>query len=98
MIKKLRTNNGREYYVPKYFKSIGVIHESNTSYSPQQNDIAKRKNLVFKEMINIMLFIYGLSDGFWDETMIRACYVLNRVPTKMNKTTPYEFATKENLI
>nr|GEU64973.1 zinc finger, CCHC-type [Tanacetum cinerariifolium] len=44
----------------------------------------------FKEMVNYMLSYSGLSDGFWGEAMLKACYLLNRVPNKRNKTTPYE--------
>ncbi|GJS93160.1 zinc finger, CCHC-type containing protein [Tanacetum coccineum] len=37
----------------------------------------------------------GLSQGFWDEAMLIACYLLNRVPNKKNKITPYELWTKK---
>ncbi|GKD34427.1 zinc finger, CCHC-type containing protein, partial [Tanacetum coccineum] len=36
----------------------------------------------------------GLSQGFWSEAMLTACYLLNRVPNKRNKITPYELWTK----
>ncbi|GJX94437.1 zinc finger, CCHC-type containing protein [Tanacetum coccineum] len=36
----------------------------------------------------------GLSQGFWDEAMLTACYLLNRVPNKRNRITPYEHWTK----
>nr|GFA01697.1 zinc finger, CCHC-type [Tanacetum cinerariifolium] len=37
----------------------------------------------------------GLSQGFWGEAMLTACYLLNRVPNKRNKITPYELWTKK---
>nr|GEV06561.1 hypothetical protein [Tanacetum cinerariifolium] len=37
----------------------------------------------------------GLSEGFWGEVMLTACYLLNRVPNKRNKTTPYELWYKK---
>ncbi|GKA36968.1 zinc finger, CCHC-type containing protein [Tanacetum coccineum] len=42
----------------------------------------------------------GLSQGFWGEAMLTACYLLNRVPNKRNKITPFELWTKKkpNLI
>ncbi|GJU92431.1 zinc finger, CCHC-type containing protein [Tanacetum coccineum] len=42
----------------------------------------------------------GLSEGFWDEAMLTACYLLNRVPNKRNKTTPYElwYKKRPNLV
>nr|GEU94502.1 zinc finger, CCHC-type [Tanacetum cinerariifolium] len=36
----------------------------------------------------------GLSQGFWGESMLTTCYLLNRVPNKRNKITPYELWTK----
>ncbi|XP_074313805.1 uncharacterized protein LOC141649001 [Silene latifolia] len=38
----------------------------------------------------------GLSDGFWGEAMLTACYLLNRVPNKRNNNiTPYELWYKK---
>ncbi|GJR49979.1 zinc finger, CCHC-type containing protein, partial [Tanacetum coccineum] len=36
----------------------------------------------------------GLSQGFWGEAMLTAFYLLNRVPNKRNRITPYELWTK----
>nr|GEX76655.1 zinc finger, CCHC-type [Tanacetum cinerariifolium] len=67
-----------------------IIHETAALYTPQQNGVAERKNRALKEMVNSMLSYSGLSDGFWGEAMLMACYLLNRVPNKRNTTTPYE--------
>ncbi|KAL0312877.1 UNVERIFIED_CONTAM: Retrovirus-related Pol polyprotein from transposon TNT 1-94 [Sesamum radiatum] len=50
-------------------------------------------------MVNSMLSYSGLSDGFWGEAMLTACYLLNRVPNKRNKVTPYKlwYKKKPNL-
>ncbi|GKD54054.1 zinc finger, CCHC-type containing protein [Tanacetum coccineum] len=53
------------------------------------------KNRVLKEMVNSMLSYSGLSQGFWREAMLTACYLLNRVPNKRHKVTPYELWTKK---
>nr|GEV06564.1 zinc finger, CCHC-type [Tanacetum cinerariifolium] len=90
LIKTLRTDRGGEYYDPIFFQSVGVIHETTAPYTPQQNGVAERKNRALKEMVNSMLSYSGLSEGFWGEAMLTACYLLNRVPNKRNKTTPYE--------
>ncbi|GJU25414.1 zinc finger, CCHC-type containing protein [Tanacetum coccineum] len=45
-------------------------------------------------MVNSMLSYSGLSQGFWGEAMLTACYLLNRVPNKRNRITPYELCTK----
>ncbi|GKC21749.1 zinc finger, CCHC-type containing protein [Tanacetum coccineum] len=74
--------------------SVGIIHETTIPYTPQQNGISERKNMVLKEMVNSMLSCSGLSQGFWGEAMLTSCYLLNRVPRKRNKITPYELWTK----
>nr|GEX56484.1 zinc finger, CCHC-type [Tanacetum cinerariifolium] len=68
----------------------GIIHETTTLYTPQQNGVAERKNRALKEMVNFMLSYSGLSEGFWGEAMLTARYLLNRIPNKRSKTTPYE--------
>ncbi|GKA74622.1 zinc finger, CCHC-type containing protein [Tanacetum coccineum] len=70
--------------------SLGIIHETTAPYTPQQNGVAEMKNRALKEMVNSMLSYSGLSEGFWGEAMLTACYLLNSVPNKRNKTTPYE--------
>ena len=93
-IKCLRTDRGGEYYDPSYFESNGIIHETTAPYTPQQNGVAERKNRTLKEMVNAMLSNSGLGHGFWGEALLTACYILNRVPTKRNKATPYELWKK----
>ncbi|KAD7117163.1 hypothetical protein E3N88_04431 [Mikania micrantha] len=71
-------------------RHVGIIHQTTAPYTPQQNGVSERKNRVLKEMVNSMLSYSGLSEGFWGEAMLTACYLLNRVPNKRNKITPYE--------
>nr|GEV05465.1 zinc finger, CCHC-type [Tanacetum cinerariifolium] len=48
---------------------MGVIHETIAPYTPQQNDVAERKNRALKEMVNSMLSYSGLKsrDAIFDE-------------------------------
>ncbi|KAJ9566098.1 hypothetical protein OSB04_002064 [Centaurea solstitialis] len=94
-IKTLRTDRGGKYYDPVYFQSTGIIHQITAPYTPQQNGVSERKNRTLKEMVNSMISYSGLSDGFWGEAMLTACYLLNRVPNKRNKITPYELWHKK---
>ncbi|GJW05863.1 zinc finger, CCHC-type containing protein, partial [Tanacetum coccineum] len=90
-----RTNRGGEYMDTLYFQFVGIIYETTASYTPQQNGISERKNIVLKEMVNYMLSYSGLSQGFWGEAMLTAYYLLNRVPNKRNQIIPYELWTKK---
>ena len=89
-IKCFRSDRGGEFYHPNYFESTGIVHQITAPYTPQQNGIAERKNRTLVEMVNAMLSYSGLSKGYWGEAMLTACYILNRVPNKRNKITPYE--------
>ncbi|GJW74062.1 zinc finger, CCHC-type containing protein [Tanacetum coccineum] len=73
-----------------------IIHETTAPYTPQQNGVAERKNKALKEMVNSMLSYLGLSEGFWGEAMLTACYLMIRVPDKGNKTTSYELCIEED--
>ncbi|GJY59617.1 zinc finger, CCHC-type containing protein [Tanacetum coccineum] len=90
---KCTTYRGGEYYDPVFFQSVGIIHETTTPYTPQQNGVAERKNKALKEMVNSLLSYSGLSEGFWREAMLTACYLLNmgcravvRLPDPKRKT------------
>ncbi|GJR43951.1 zinc finger, CCHC-type containing protein [Tanacetum coccineum] len=95
LIKNLRMDRDGEYYNPVFFQSVGIIHETTTPYTPQKNGVVERKNRALKEMVNSMLSYSGLSEGFWREAMLIGCYLLNMVPNKRNKTTPYELWYKK---
>nr|GEV50082.1 zinc finger, CCHC-type [Tanacetum cinerariifolium] len=48
-------------------------------------------------MVNSMLSYSGLSQRFWDEAMLTACYLLNRVHNKKNMITHYELWNKRKI-
>ncbi|GKE20134.1 zinc finger, CCHC-type containing protein, partial [Tanacetum coccineum] len=93
-IKRFKTNRGGEYMDTLYFLFVGIIHETTSPYTPQQNGISERKNKVLKEMVNSMLSYSGLSQGFQGEAILTACYLLNRAPNKRKRITLYELWTK----
>ncbi|GKD54950.1 retrovirus-related pol polyprotein from transposon TNT 1-94 [Tanacetum coccineum] len=59
--------------------------------SPQQNDVAERKNRTLIEVARTMLADSLLPIQFWAKAVNNACYVLNRVlVTKPQLKSPYE--------
>ncbi|GJW29702.1 zinc finger, CCHC-type containing protein [Tanacetum coccineum] len=44
----------------RIYKTRGIIHETTTPYTPQQNGVVERKNKALKEMVNSMLSYSGL--------------------------------------
>ena len=58
-------------------------------YTPQQNDVAERKNRTIMEMARYMLG--NLPNFLWGEVVSIAIYILNRCPTKaVQGKTPFE--------
>jgi len=45
-------------------------------------------------MVNALLCNSGLNKSFWGEVILSACYILNRIPQKKSKITPYELWKK----
>ena len=62
-LKMLRFDREEEYEsttLSKFYALHGIVHQTTTPYTPQQNGIAKRKNRTLKDMVNSMLNSLGL--------------------------------------
>ncbi|GJZ06233.1 putative ribonuclease H-like domain-containing protein [Tanacetum coccineum] len=93
----LRCDNGTEFKnkdVIEFCGSKGIKREYSNARTPQQNGVAKRKNMTLIEAARTMLADSFLPNTFWAEAVSTACYVLNRVlVTKPHNKTPYELLT-----
>jgi len=55
-IKRIRSDRGGEYVLfNEYCVKEGIIHEVTPPYSPESNEVAERKNISHKEIMNAML-------------------------------------------
>ena len=100
----LRSDNGGEYLANhfKQFKEThGILHETTTPHTPQQNKVAERYNRKLMEMVRSMMHGARLKKHFWGEAIWTANYLRNRAPTRGLKKiiTPYEayFGKKPNV-
>ena len=61
-IKVIRSDRGGEYEAPfcDFCSQHGIIHQTTTLYSPQQNGVAEYKNITLKEMMNALLLSSSL--------------------------------------
>ena len=92
-VKQIRSDRGREYESTgfnSFVQLLGIIHETTPPYSPASNGVAKRKNRTLIGMTNAILIDSGAPSNIWGEAVLTACYVLNRVPHKKTKLTPFE--------
>nr|GFA41362.1 ribonuclease H-like domain-containing protein [Tanacetum cinerariifolium] len=68
-----------------------IKREFSVARTPQQNEVAERKNRTLIEATRTMLPDSLLPISFWADAVNTACYVLNRVlVTKPHNKTPYE--------
>ena len=58
-IQVFRSDNGNDYFntvLGKYFLVNGIVHQSSCNDTPQQNEVAERKNKNLIEMARSLIF------------------------------------------
>ena len=68
----IHTDNGKEYVkidLQHLFEEFGIQMQHSFPYTPQQNGVAKRKNMALKEMATCMIDAKDLSPKIWDESI-----------------------------
>ena len=92
-VKTLRTDRGREYLsdmFKDFCKEKSIIRHLAIPYTPQQNGVAERRNRTLLDMVRSMTAQANIPISFWDDVLLSATYILNRVPSKSVSTTPYK--------
>nr|GEZ46833.1 ribonuclease H-like domain-containing protein [Tanacetum cinerariifolium] len=93
-VKIIRCDNRTEFKnseINQFCQMKGIKREFGVSRTPQQNGVAKRKNITLIEAARTMLADLQLPTTLWAEAINTACYVHNRVlVTKPHNKTPYE--------
>ncbi|GJT01830.1 putative ribonuclease H-like domain-containing protein [Tanacetum coccineum] len=89
-----RKNNMYSFNFENIVPTGGIKREYSNARTPQQNEVAERKNKILIKAARTMLADSFLPNTFWAEAVSTACYVLNRVlVTKPQNKTPYELIT-----
>ncbi|GKA88487.1 ribonuclease H-like domain-containing protein [Tanacetum coccineum] len=81
-VKIIRCDNGTEFKnhaMNEFCAKKGIKREFSVARTPQQNDVAERKNRILIEAARTMLADSLLPIPFWAEAVNTACYVLNMV-------------------
>jgi len=80
-IKKLRSDNGTEYYsseFQEYLKEHGIIHKTSVAYVSQNNGKAERLNLTLLAKARTMMVTTGMKFYMWGAAIMAAHYLRNR--------------------
>jgi transposase InsO family protein len=90
----VRSDNGGEFISGEFdtlLKERGSHRERSAAYTPEQNGVAERLNRTLLNSVRAMLHDSQLDGTFWDEALLTAAYIHNRVPTRaLNGKTPHE--------
>nr|GEV45915.1 putative ribonuclease H-like domain-containing protein [Tanacetum cinerariifolium] len=93
-VKIIRCDNGGEFKnqeMNEFCTKKRIRREFSNARTPQQNEVAERRNKTFIEAARTMLADAKLPVTFWAEAVNTACYVQNRVlVNKSQNKTSYE--------
>ncbi|GKE35302.1 retrotransposon protein, putative, ty1-copia subclass [Tanacetum coccineum] len=98
-IKAIRSDQGNEYPSHEFvnhMKSCGIVSQLTPPYTPQHNEVSKRKNRTLLDMVRSMMNLITLPKFFWGYALEYAVSILNMVPTKNVERTPYEIWHKKD--
>ncbi|GJU88416.1 retrotransposon protein, putative, ty1-copia subclass [Tanacetum coccineum] len=81
-IKSLRSDRGGKYISQEfkdYLKACGIFQQLTPPYTPQHNDVSKRRNHTLLDMVQSMMNLTTLPLSFWDYALESAIRILNMV-------------------
>ncbi|KAJ9693611.1 hypothetical protein PVL29_009531 [Vitis rotundifolia] len=85
-IQVLRSDNAREYFstpFTSFMSQHGILHQSSCAHTPQQNEVAERKNQHLVETARTLLLHSHVPFRFWGEAVLTACYLIHRMPSSI---------------
>ncbi len=82
-VKCLRSDGGGEYFSNEfttYLKMHGIQRQFTCRYTPQQNGVAKRKNMHIVEVARALMINKSMPRHYWAEAISTTIYIMNRTP------------------
>ncbi|XP_028061865.1 uncharacterized protein LOC114265298 [Camellia sinensis] len=93
-VKIFRSDNGDEYIdsgLGQYFSTHGIIHQISCTNTPQQNEVAERKNRHLLDMARCMCFSMSVPRSYWGDDVLTAAHLINHLPTQvLQKQAPLQ--------
>nr|GFA75405.1 retrotransposon protein, putative, Ty1-copia subclass [Tanacetum cinerariifolium] len=86
-IKVIRSDRGGEYMSHEFvnhMKCCGIVSQLTLPYTPQHNEVSKRRNQNLLDMVRSMMNLTTLPKSFWGYVLESAARILNMVLTKKN--------------
>jgi Integrase core domain/GAG-pre-integrase domain len=100
VVKVLRSDNGTEYTnraFGEYLSSQGIQHQTTCPYTPEQNEVAERKNRHLLEVTRSMMMSMNVPKHLWGQAVLTATYLINRMPSQvLDWKSPIEMLKGKN--
>ncbi|GJV53905.1 retrovirus-related pol polyprotein from transposon TNT 1-94 [Tanacetum coccineum] len=93
-VRIVKTDNGTEFtkqWLKDHFEDIGITHQMWQAYTPQQNEVVKRRNHTLVKVARTTLIFSKAHLFLWADVVATTSFTHNRsiLHTRYNKT-PYE--------
>jgi len=89
-MKIVRSDNGPEFTIPKFYASKCILHQTSSVETPQQNARVERKHQHILNIIKAFLFQSHLPKSFWSYAAVHTVFIMNRVPSPvLQNQSPY---------
>ncbi|MCO5558785.1 hypothetical protein L7F22_012372 [Adiantum nelumboides] len=93
----LRSDGGGEYFsneFSNFLKKHGIQRQFSCRYTPQQNGVAKCKNMNISEVARALMSEKNMPPCYWVEAASTNVYTMSRTPTAaVHGNTPEETFT-----
>ena len=88
--KCIRFDNGREFLIPSFYESHGILHQKSCVETPQQNGRVERKHQHILNVRRALLYQSKLPASYWSYAILHAIFFINRIPlTLLQGQSPY---------
>lgn len=89
--KCVRTDNGVEFIMRDFYNDLGIIHQTSSIYTPQQNGVVERKHQHLLQVARALLFQSNVPLTHWTHCVLTTAHIINRLPTEvLSNKTPFE--------
>ena len=76
-IRVLRGDNAREYFstpFTSFMSQYGILHQSSCAHTPQQNEVAERKNRHLVTTARTLLLHSHVPFRLWGDAVLTTCH------------------------
>ncbi|KAM1997230.1 hypothetical protein ACFX15_030090 [Malus domestica] len=97
-VKAFRSDNGEEYMnhtLACFFRDHGIIHQTTTLFTPQQNGVSEQKNRQIMEVARSLMLDKCVPNHLWGHAVLAVVYLINLVPSRvLDFQTPFDVLQK----